>query len=100
MNAPVISDVTSAGLLSRRLTTDLAAPQRLWCELIASLFERYRPELHCARGGPGLFSLIECSVRLRASYRGRNETEFARFARQITNHSHTKAVSEPNCCSR
>ena len=45
MNAPVMSDVTSAGLLSRRLTTDLAPPQRLWWELIASLLERYRPEL-------------------------------------------------------
>jgi hypothetical protein len=84
MNVSVISDVTSAGLLSRRLTTDLAAPQRLWWELIASLLERYRPELHYARGGPELFSLVECSVRQRAHYRGRNATKFARFARRIT----------------
>ena len=84
MNAPVISDVTSAGLLSRRLTTDLAAPQRLWWELIAFLFERYRPEFHDARRGPGLFSLVESSVRLQARYRGRNATELARFARRIT----------------
>ena len=62
MNAPVISDVTSAGLLSRRLTTDLAAPQRLWWELIGSLFERYRPELHYARGDPGLFSVWSNAV--------------------------------------
>ena len=42
MNAPVISNVTSAQLLSCRLTTGLAALQRHWRELIASLFKRYR----------------------------------------------------------
>jgi hypothetical protein len=100
MNAPVISDVTSAGLLSRRLTTDLAAPQRLWWELIGSLFERYRPELHYARGDPGLFSLVERSVRLRASYRDRMRPNLLALRDRLENQSHAKEVSEPNRCSR
>jgi hypothetical protein len=53
-----------------------------------------------ARRSWTLFSLVQRSVRLRASYRGRMRPNLLALGDRLENQSHAKEVSEPNRCSR